>query len=200
MIPIVKGGKVTGYIDVYERNAKMVDKKGYKVADVPDAFADLLDECNNALIECAAESDDDLLEKYFGGEELTRAEIALGLRKGVMEGRIIPVVAGAAVDCALADVLLNQIIALMPSPLDQPPVKAKDMKSGETVEVVCDAGKPFVAQVIKTVADPFVGKLSILRVYQGTLSGGTTVQNTISDKTEKISSIYTMRGKKAGRS
>lgn len=196
MIPIVQGGKITGYVDVFERKAMMAQKKGYKAADVPDELAPLLDECNNALVECAAESDDALLEKYFEGEELTREDIVTGLRKGIVERRIIPVTAGSAAECALVDVVLNQIVALMPAPLDRPPVKATDLKSGKEVDVVCDANEPFVAQVIKTITDPFVGKLSILRVYRGTLSGGVTVQNTVSGKSEKISSVYTMRGKK----
>ena len=196
VIPIVSAMKIKGYLDVIEKKAMMVDGKSYKAADVPAEFSDLLEECYNALVECAAESDDELLEKYFGGEALTKEEIVASLRKGIASGSIVPLCAGAANGCQLIDVLLNQIIALMPSPADKPAVVALDAKTNEKREVVCDENKPVVAQVIKTITDPFVGKLSILRVFSGTLKGGATLQNTISGKTEKISSVYTMRGKK----
>ncbi len=196
VIPIVSGMKVKGYVDVLEKKAMLADGKNYKETDVPDDLSDLLDECYNTLVEAAAESDDVLLEKYFGGEELKKEEIVASLRTGIAAGRIIPLSAGSALGCSLVDVLLNQIIALMPSPKDKPAAIATDVKSGEKREVVCDENKPLVAQVIKTVADPFVGRLSILRVYAGVLKGGVTVQNTVSGKPEKISSVYTMRGKK----
>jgi elongation factor G len=196
VIPIVAANKVKGYVDVITKKAKLGDAKGYKDADVPAELEDLLEECYNALVECAAESDDVLLEKFFGGEELTAEEITTGLRKGVAESRIIPLCAGTALGNSLVDVVIDRIIALMPSPTDRPTAPAQDAKSGEKRELVCEAGKPVVAQVIKTVADPFVGKLSILRVYQGTLKGGITVMNTTSGKAEKLGSVYTMRGKK----
>ena len=195
-IPILEGTSVTGYVDLISMKAYRAEKKGYAEIEVPSAVKDVAESLRDALIEAAAESDDDLLEKYFGGEELTTQEIISGLRRGVLSGAIAPVVGGSALQNALVVPLLDTIVNYLPSPADVPEMKAVDTKTGEEVSVPCDPSAPFAGQIIKTMADPFVGKLSIFRVYSGTLKSGTSFLNVTRDKTEKVGNLYTMRGKK----
>lgn len=195
-IPIMEGQKVVGYVDTLGNAAYKMAQKGYEPCDIPAELHDLVEICHSVVVEAAAESDDDLLEKYFAGEEMTREEIQRGLRQGVRDRRVIPVTAGSALNDQLIDVLMDTILALMPAPCDAPAMVANDDKSEEGYIVHCEEDAPMVAQVIKTVADPFVGKLSILRVYQGVLKGGVSVANPRAGKQEKISAVYVMRGKK----
>ena len=196
-VPIMQGEKLIGYVDVITQKAMLLDGKGYKETDIPADIADMVQEFHDAAVENAAENDDELLDKYLGGDEpLTEAEIKMGLRKGIANAAVAPVFVGAGVQNMLIDVLMDQIVDLMPSPKDVPGKMAKDVKSGEEREIACDASAPFAAQVIKTVADPFVGKLSIFRVYAGTLAGGAQIYNATSERSEKVSTVYNMRGKK----
>ena len=154
------------------------------------------DRCREALVEAAAETDDALLEKFFGGEELSEEEIISGLRTGINQGQVAPMLGGAAAPNLLIAPLVDAIVKFLPSPADRPAVTVTDVKSGEEIALSCDESAPFAAQVIKTVADPFVGKLSIFRVYSGSLKGGSSFLNVSRDKTEKVGSISSMRGKK----
>lgn len=194
-IPLVDSGKVTGYIDVIEQKAMMADGKGYRPQPVPAELVDYVVDRRIELVEAAAENDDELLEKYFNGDALSAEEVFGGLKIGILNGEIQLVLAGSAVQGALIDVLLDAIVALMPSP-EQRPAQMGKTDGGNDREVPYQVNAPFAAQVIKTVADPFVGKLSIFRVYAGTLKAGMTVYNTKAEKQEKIGTVYAMRGKK----
>ena len=116
----------------------------------------------------------------------------LGLKIGILNGDIQLVLAGSALQGALIDNLLDAVVALMPNP-EQRPAQQGKTDGGNDKEVPCQVNAPFAAQVIKTVADPFVGKLSIFRVYAGTLKAGMTVYNTKAEKQEKIGTVYAMR-------
>ena len=194
-IPIVENGKLTGYVDVIEQKAKLWDGKGYKAQDVPADMMDYVVDRRIELVEAAAENDDELLEKYFNGEELTSQEVYGGLKEGILDGSICLVLAGSALENAMVDTMLDAVIDLMPSPVERPAQHGKT-DGGNDKEVPCQVNAPFAAQVIKTVADPFVGKLSIFRVYSGTLKAGMMVYNTKAEKQEKIGTVYAMRGKK----
>ena len=194
-IPIVEGGKVTGYIDVIEQKAMMADGKGYQAQPVPEELVDYVVDRRIELVEAAAENDDELLEKYFNGDTLSTEEVFGGLKVGVLNGDIQLVLGGSALQGALIDNLLDAIVALMPDP-EQRPAQTGKTDGGNDKEVPCQVNAPFAAQVIKTVADPFVGKLSIFRVYAGTLKAGMMVYNTKAEKQEKIGTVYAMRGKK----
>ncbi len=194
-IPIVEGGKVTGYIDVIEQKAMKADGKGYQAQPVPEELVDYVVDRRIELVEAAAENDDELLEKYFNGDTLSTEEVFGGLKVGILNGDIQLVLGGSALQGALIDNLLDAIVALMPDP-EQRPAQQGKTDGGNDKEVPCQVNAPFAAQVIKTVADPFVGKLSIFRVYAGTLKAGMTVYNTKAEKQEKIGTVYAMRGKK----
>lgn len=196
-LPIMEGGAFVGYVDMINRTAKLFDKNAkLKDAPVPDALAGAIEEYREAIIEAAAENDDALLEKFFGGEELTADEIVLGLKEGVRAGKVVPVLCASAAQNKNANTLADVIVAYMPSPDVMPPVKAKNPKSGEEVLVEADPAKPFAAQVMKTMADPFVGKLSIFRIFRGTLTPDMTMHNPEAGKNEKVGTLYVMRGKK----
>ena len=123
------------------------------------------------MSEAIAETDDELMEKFFGGEPFTTEEIVEGMRKGVKDGLITPVFCGSAVNQQALDMLLFNMHKLLPSPQHDAAILAENA-SGEPVELHCDETEPTAAYVFKTVADPFVGKLSYLRVISGKVTGG----------------------------
>ena len=147
------------------------------------------------MSEAIAETDDELMEKFFGGEPFTTEEIVEGMRKGVKDGLITPVFCGSAVNQQALDMLLFNMHKLLPSPQHDAAILAENA-SGEPVELHCDETEPTAAYVFKTVADPFVGKLSYLRVISGKVTGGAALVNARTGETEKISKPLTVIGKK----
>ena len=135
-IPIVEGGKVTGYIDVIEQKAMMADGKGYQAQPVPEELVDYVVDRRIELVEAAAENDDELLEKYFNGDTLSTEEVFGGLKVGVLNGDIQLVLGGSALQGALIDNLLDAIVALMPDPEQRP--RQRSALPGE--RAVCRAG------------------------------------------------------------
>ena len=156
-IPIVEGGKVTGYIDVIEQKAMMADGKGYQAQPVPEELVDYVVDRRIELVEAAAENDDELLEKYFNGDTLSTEEVFGGLKVGVLNGDIQLVLGGSALQGALIDNLLDAIVALMPDP-EQRPAQTGKTDGGNDKEVPCQVNAPFAAQVIKTVAGSVCGQ------------------------------------------
>ncbi|MDL2257745.1 elongation factor G [Eubacteriales bacterium OttesenSCG-928-K08] len=193
-LPIIEGGAFKGYVDILSMKAKLFDGKGVKDADIPGALQADAEALREALIEAAAESDEALMEKYFEGEELTQEEVINGLRTSVFEGGATPVACCAAQPNIGVITLVDTLLHFMPTADQAAARKATDAKSGKEAEVKRD-GK-FAAQVIKTVADPFVGKISILKVYSGVLNSEFSCYNPNSEKSEKPGTIYIMRGKK----
>ena len=194
-IPIGNGPDFKGIVDVIEMKAYDVTAKQSKEIPIPDDLKSKAEEIRNAIVENAAENDEELLEKFFGGEELTKEDIVKGLKVGIDVGDVAPVFVCSATANMGVDLLMDNIIAFLPSPDRANPVKAKNEK-GETVEVAIDASKPFMAMVCKTVADPFVGKLSVFKVLQGEVDGGTDIHNINKEKAEKHGAVYVMDGKK----
>ncbi|MDP2891775.1 MAG: elongation factor G [Bacillota bacterium] len=196
MVPIVSGGVFKGYVDLVEMKAKMFAGRETKDADIPGELAEKITPLRETLIEAAAESDDELLEKFFGGEELTADEIIKGLHEGTVAGRMVPVCCGAAAANLGIAAVTDCIIKYLPSPDEKPPRKAKNPKTGAEVLVKCDPAAPFAAQVFKTIADPFVGKLSLFRIFSGSLTADMIMYNPNAQKNEKVGNIYILRGKK----
>lgn len=193
-LPIVEGGAFKGYVDIVTMKAKLFDAKGDKEIAVPAALSGDAESLREALIEAAAESDETLMEKYFEGAELSQEEIVAGLCAGVREGIVTPVCCCAAQPNIGVRTLMDNLLHYMPTADQVKPRKAKNAKSGADVEIRAD-GK-LAAQVIKTVADPFVGKISILKVYSGTISADIAAYNPNAEKSEKPGAVYIMRGKK----
>ena len=193
-LPIVEGGAFVGFVDLIAMDAKMFDGKKTKTVAIPASLSDRADELREALIEAAAESDEELLEKYFSGEMLTTEEVITGVSKGVKGALITPVCCCAAQPNLGVTSLMDNLVHYMPSPDQAKVPHAVNVKNGETIEL--KSNSKFAAQVIKTVADPFVGKISLLKVYSGTLTADLAAYNSIAEKSEKSGTVYIMRGKK----
>lgn len=193
-LPIIEGGKMTGWVDI-------VSGKAFKFAapaseiEVPSDMAAEVEELKGRLVELAAETDDALIEKYFEGEPLSEEELIRGIRLAILNDTLIPLMASNATTNVGITNLMDKICMLLPSPDAAPTKKAFDDK-GEEIEIKCDASAPFSAQIFKAVADPYVGKLLYFKVCSGKLSSGEQVLNSNSEKPEKASSLYVLKGKK----
>ncbi|MBQ1771664.1 MAG: elongation factor G [Clostridia bacterium] len=192
-LPIMEGGAFKGYVDIVHMKAKLFDGKGEKDADIPASLASEAQDLYEKLTEAAAETDEELMEKYFDQGELSREEIIQGLSNGVREGIVTPVCCTAGLSNIGVATLLDNMVHYLPSADQVKPRKAVDAKTGEPVEIKPD-GK-FAAQVMKTVIDQF-GKYSIVKVFSGSLDVNTPLYNSVSEKTEKPTAPVLLRGKK----
>ena len=182
------------YINLFSQKAFKYESGKQIQVELPDIghrFQGLIE----AMSEAIAETDDDLMEKFFGGEPFTTEEIVEGMRKGVKNGLITPVFCGSAVNMQALDMLLFNMHKLLPSPEHEAGTLAEDA-SGEPVELHCTEDEPTAAYVFKTVADPFVGKLSYLRVISGKVTAGEPLTNARTGEVEKITKPLTVFGKK----
>ena len=199
-LPIIRDGKMKGYVSVISSKAFEFTQGGRNEVAVPQNMADELASLKEILTESAAESSEALLDKYLSDGVLTNDEIVSGVKSGLKQGETIPIMGGSALQNMGVINLLHEIVDLLPSPFDRRPVMATSIASdetqGEVYSVVCDTEKPFAGQVFKTVADPFVGKLNMIRVFTGTLKTGMTVVNATTGEKERINSLYLMKGKK----
>ncbi len=180
-----------GVIDLFSMKARADD--GGKSEPIPDEYADAVEEARIVLVEAAAEGDDELLEKYLNGEELTAEEVARGFKQAVLSGTFVPVFVSAATANIGSAPFLDLIIELMPSPSQAGPVVAQGAEGEETLEA--SSSGPLAVYVWKTTADPFVGKLTYLRVYSGTLNSDSRVWNQNQNTEERLGTIAIMRGK-----
>ncbi len=180
-----------GVIDLLRMKAWPGDAS--EPVDIPDELRAAADEARTAVVEAAAEGDDSLLEKYLDGEELSAEEVSNGFKEVVRSGRFVPVFVAAGTEAIGAAPLLRAILDLIPSPAQAPEVTAKG-KAGEEALSCSDAG-PLAAYVWKTTADPFVGKLTYLRVASGLLSSDTRVWNQNREVEERLGTLHVMRGK-----
>ncbi len=195
-LPIIRDGKMKGYVSVISGKAFEFAPGGRNPIDVPLGMEDDLQMLKDALIEAAAETSEELLNKFFDEGTLNNDEIVAGIRAGLCVGDTVPIMGGSALQNMGVLNLMYEIVDLMPSPLDRRPVMATNVDSGDVSGMVCNVDAPFTAQVFKTVADPFVGKLNMLRVFTGSIKTGMTVLNTTTGEKERINSIYVMKGKK----
>ncbi len=194
-LPIGQGLNFKGILDVVDMKAYEFDGKKVKSVDVPANLQDKASGIRETIIENAAENDETLMEKFFAGEELSKDDIIKGLKVGIDAGDVVPVFIGAAAPNLGISLLLDNIVAFMPSPDKAINIKGKNAK-GEEITFTADAKQPFAAQIYKSVADPFVGKLSVFKILGGELSAGQTIKNANTGKSEKFGQIYVMQGKK----
>ncbi len=195
-IPIMEGNKMTGYISVINGKAYQFADKGVTEISVPAAYQSELEEMQSVLQESAAENDEELLDKYFEAGSLTPEETVLGLRKGIFNTSVIPVMAGSALLNKGVINLLDELVEYIPQASERATLPATNVKTDERITVACDESAPFAAQVFKTAVDPFVGKLNYLRVCRGVLRSGMTVLNPNTNTEERINAIYLVMGKK----
>ncbi len=194
-IPLMEGGQFKGVVDVLSGKAYTGSGKSRKEVPVPDTLKDELQLMRESLMEAAAGTDEELMEKFFEEGELSDEETVRGLHVGVKDGSITPVMCCSATNGVGVVALIDNFIGLLPSPAGQEH-EGVNPKTGDTEKRICDKSQPFSAQVFKTVADPFVGKLSMFKVLSGELKADTALYNANAEKPEKAGTIYVLRGKK----
>lgn len=195
-IPIGAEASFRGVVDVLQEKAFVWhDGKGPNEEDVPADLAAEMESFRESLMEKVAESDDELLEKYLEGEPLTGEEIIRGLRSAVLSGDVVPVLCVSALRNIGVQTLMDAVTNLLPSPADVPAVEGTDPKKNEGVKRAPKEDEPFSALVFKTMADPFVGKLTLFRVYSGSIKSDSQIYNASKGRTERIGQLFIPRGK-----
>ncbi|KQY98517.1 elongation factor G [Microbacterium sp. Root53] len=205
-LPIGAENDFVGVIDLVEMRALVWpgDAKGdvtmgakYDVTEIPAELADKAAEYREKLLETVAETDEALLEKYFGGEELSVEEIKGAIRKLTIASEVYPVLCGSAFKNRGVQPMLDAVVDYLPSPLDVPAIEAHDPKDEEKIiERHADASEPFAALAFKVVSHPFFGRLTYIRVYSGSLESGAQVVNSTKGKKERIGKIFQMHANK----
>lgn len=199
VIPMGEEDEFSGVVDLVKQKAYVYNKDGsgtYETTDIPEDLKDTADEWREMMIENVVEVDDDLMEKYLEGEELSDKEIEKTLMQGIKSGLITPVLCGSAVLNMGVPQLMDLIVDGFPSPVERPPRKGTVPGTDEETERPPAVDAPFSALVFKTVADPFAGKLTLARVFSGTVSSDSTVYNATKDAKEKIGQLLILEGKK----
>ena len=163
-------------------------------ADAPADMPGEIEDARERLIEAVAESDDDLATRYLEGEEISEEELVRGAKKAILEGSLVPILAASSTRDIGVDQLMDGLVEYLPSPEEAASPHAVS-KSGDPVELTADASAPLEALGFKTTADPFVGKLSVFRVYQGTLKSNSEVWNQDKEQSERIGQVFLLRGK-----
>lgn len=184
----------SGYVDLVHRKAYRWDGSDEVEIPIPDDLADEVALRRDQLLEAAAEADDDVLTKYLEGAEISDPELEICLRKGVKDSILAPVLVGSAAKGIELRGLLDAIVRYLPSPADEAPVRATD-KGGAEVDVPADEAGPLLVRVFKTTADPFVGRLTYVRVLSGTLHSQAHVWNSTRDEDERIGQLLLLHGK-----
>ncbi|MEN1975951.1 MULTISPECIES: elongation factor G [unclassified Cellulomonas] len=201
-LPIGAENDFVGVVDLVEMRAlvwrgetEMGAK--YEIEGIPADLQERAEQFRSELLEAVAETDDDLLEKFLGGEELTVAEIKAGIRKLTIAGEAFPVLCGSAFKNKGVQPMLDAVVDYLPSPLDVPAIQGHDVKDPEVViERHPDADEPFSALAFKIAAHPFFGKLTFIRVYSGKVVQGAQVMNSTKGKKERIGKIFQMHANK----
>ena len=194
-IPIGAEAEFRGIIDLITMRAEVYyDDMGQDVRDedIPADMMDKAQEYHDALIETVASYDDELMEKYFNGEELTIDEIKATIRKGTLANDMVPMVCGTSYRNKGVQPLLDAIVDYMPAATDIPAIKGTDPETGEEIERHPRDDDPFSALAFKIATDPYVGKLCFFRVYSGTANAGETVYNSVKGKNERLGRIMQM--------
>ena len=196
VVPYIENHKVVCYVNLVTDEIFAYDTSGQrKERALPDAAADYIEEMKNSLYEAIAETDDNLMTKFFDGEKFTEEEIYKGLHNGIKKRIIDPVYCGSAVTTEAIHPLLNAMLEVVPSATEQASEVAID-KDGKEVNISCDINDPTVAFVFKTVADPFVGKLSFVKVISGKLTATSNIINARTGEAEKLGKLLYVKGKR----
>ena len=194
-LPIGAEDNFSAIIDLVEMNARFyANDQGTEITDgeIPEEYKELAEEWHTKLVEAVAELDEDLMEKYLSGEEITVEELKAGIRKGTLDVEFYPVVCGTAFKNKGVQLMLDAVIDYLPSPLDVPPMTGVLPDSDEEVLRRPSEDEPFSALAFKVMTDPYVGKLTFFRVYSGSLKSGSYVQNSSKGKRERVGRILQM--------
>lgn len=194
-LPIGAEDAFEGVIDLLRmRSIIYLDDLGTRSdeSDIPAAYREQAEHLREQLVEVAADIDDALTAKYLEGQPITEEELRAALRRGTISAKIVPLLCGSSFRNKGVQPLLDAVIDYLPSPLDLPPVRGTDPKTGETVERPADPSAPLAALAFKIISDPYVGKLTYFRVYSGTLKAGSYVYNANKGQKERVSRILQM--------
>ena len=199
-IPIGLEEKLKGVVDLITMKALVWndETKGaeYETTEIPADLLEAAKEAREKLVEAVSSIDDDLMEKYLEGTEISEAEIRKALRKGTLEMKIIPVVTGSAFKNKGVQTLLDAVVDFLPSPLDVPPIEGINPKTQEIELREASATAPFSGLVFKLMADKHLGQLSFVRIYSGTITAGSYVYNTIKNQKERVGRLMLMHANK----
>lgn len=201
VVPVIADRKIVSYVNLIEMKAYKYDDKGNAVetemptSEVSEKMEYRIDGLIEAVSEAVAETDEALFEKFFSGEPFTQKELTDGIHKGMNEGIITPVTCVSSTELSGVDMLLKEISLLLPNQAENSSITGLDAK-GEPVEIKCSENAPLSAFVFKTVADPFVGKMSFMKVYSGTISPNMEIVNATTGNTERVGKLVSLTGKK----
>lgn len=195
-VPIGKEESFKGYVDCVKMVAYEYQNKEKKEIAIPDDLQAEAEAKREIILEAVAESSEELLEKYFGGEELTNEEIVNALSKQIKKGVLIPVIAGSSFKDIGIATLLDMIVMFFPTPDELAPVTGKNPKTNKEEKRTSKIDEPFSAYVFKTVVDPFVGAINYLKVYSGSIKTGQEIYISNTDEKEKVGALFTLIGKK----
>ncbi len=199
-IPIGAEDKFRGPVDLVRGKAIYFDDEmlgaKYVEDEIPQDLLPLAREYREKMLEALADVDENIMEKFLGGEEITVEEIKRAIRKGTIEMRITPVLCGSAFKNKGVQMLLDAIVDYLPSPLDIPPVRGTNPVDGSEIERKASPDEPFAALAFKIMTDPYVGQLTFIRVYSGILSAGSYVYNSTKDTKERIGRLLRMHANK----
>jgi len=194
-VPIFEAGAFKGFVNIVDLVGRIYDGKDCVDAPVPEDMNSTIEPLREMLMESVAEADEELMEKYFEGEAFTAEEIHAGLRKGVVNCDLVPVIIGSAQNNIGIHTLLDVINAYLPSPSDVGAYEGVKPGTTDKIERKIDKNQPFSAFVFKTIVDPFVGKISLLSICSGKLTKDMEVLNANKDEIEKIGGLFLLRGK-----
>jgi elongation factor G len=193
--PIRENEKFVGFVNVVKMaGRRFTTASNYVECEIPDYSQENLSKFREVLLDAVAETSEELMDKYFAGEEFTQEEISVALRNNVIDGTVVPVMMGSGVYAQGTTMLLQAIEKYFPDPTKMS-VSGKNAKTGEAFVANYDEKKPFSARVFKTIADPFIGKFSLFKVCSGVLKSDITVYNVDKETEEKVNRIYVLRGK-----
>ena len=199
-IPIGLEDQLKGVVDLITMKGLIWndETKGaeYQVTDIPADLVDAAKEAREKLVEAVSSIDDDLMEKYLEGEEISEDEIRKALRKGTLDMKIVPVVTGSAFKNKGVQTLLDAVVDYLPSPLDVPAIEGVNPRTDEAESREADAKAPFSGLVFKLMADKHLGQLAFVRIYSGTVNSGSYVYNTIKNNKERVGRLMLMHANK----
>ncbi len=197
-LPIRENEEFTGFVNVVKMGGRRYTTNGqYEDCEIPDSIKEELDVTREMIMEAVAETDEELMEKYFAGEEFTNEEISKALRQSVIDCEIVPVQIGSGINANGASCILQTCEKYFPSPERAMVYKQGiNLNTGKNIEADRDDEKPVSAYVFKTIMDPFIGKYSLVKVCTGTLKADDTVYNATKGVEERLNKLYVMNGKK----
>ncbi len=198
-IPIGEGPEFHGIVNLFSKKCHMYQKGTktgeYDEVDIPDEYQPTVDRYSEVLAENVAEVDDELIERYLEGEEITMEEALAATKKGMAEGKIFPLLCGSATLTYGTQAILTKLKELVPAPTEIAPRAAQKWGSADPVEIAAKDDGPFVAQIFKTISEPHVGDVTLFRVWSGAVANGAEAWNAPRDTVEKLSHLSVAQGK-----